>query len=84
MLKEVPDKVPVQSKPTPEVFRVDEMIKLRKSDLKDKKKKDKIHNIVLYAFQEVMKFEVYQDILKEEKKKGYDIVKMESFRNQVM
>ena len=31
-----------------------------------------------------MKFEAYQNLLKEGKKKANDIIKMETFRNQVM
>ena len=49
MLKEVPDE-DSKAKPTVEVVRVDDLVKLRKCDMKDKKKKDKINQIVLYAF----------------------------------
>ena len=41
MLKEVPDKVPEETKQV-EVIRAEDLVKLRKCDMKDEKKKNKI------------------------------------------
>ena len=55
MLKGIPDKPEKKDLVPSEVINVNDVVKLRKSDMKDKKKKDKIEQIVLYAFQEMMK-----------------------------
>lgn len=84
MLKEIPDKPEKKEEVPSEVIKVADLVKLRKSDMKDKKKKEKIEQIVLYAFQEVLKNASFQDVIKDGKKKAADVIKMESFRNQVM
>ena len=81
MLKEIPDKVEKKAENLTEVIKVADIVKLRKSDMKDKKKKKKIQKIVLFAFQEVLKNETYQDVIRDGKKKAADVIKMEAFRN---
>ena len=49
-------------------YLLDDLVKLRKCDIKDIKKKRKIVQIMQYSFQEVLKFEKYQELLNEGKK----------------
>jgi hypothetical protein len=58
-------------------------VKLRKSDLKDKEKYNKIQQIVKFSFQETLKLQVYLDMLIDNKKVE-DLMKMADFRANFM
>ena len=83
MTKESEKKVE-EEKTATEVIKVAELINLRKCDMKDDKKKAKIFQIVLFSFQETLKFEQFSSLLKDGKKSASEIIKMEVFRSQVM
>jgi hypothetical protein len=56
-------------------------VKLRKCDLKDIKKRNKIVQICQYSFQEVLKFPTFTKQLEDGKQIG-DVVKMWDFRHK--
>ena len=80
MTKESEKKVE-EEKTATEVIKVAELINLRKCDMKDDKKKAKIFQIVLFSFQETLKFEQFSSLLKDGKKSASEIIKMEVFRS---
>ena len=66
------------------MIKVEELINMRKCDMKDSKKKATIYKIVLFAFQEALKSKEYSSLLKEGKASATKIIRMETFRDQVM
>jgi len=56
-------------------------VRLRKCDLKDVKKRNKVVQICQYSFQEILKFDTFAKQLKEGKQIG-DVVKMWDFRHK--
>jgi len=75
---------PDKTAPQVEVIKVEELINLRKCDMKDDKKKAIIFKIVLFAFQETLKSKEFSSLLKEGKTSATKIIRMETFREQVM
>jgi len=68
-----------------EKYKLNDLVRLRKCDIKkDKAKKDKLIKIVKFAFQEVVGFKESRELLLSGKKTMADIIKMETFRSQLM
>jgi hypothetical protein len=65
------------------LFKLSDTVKLRKADMKDKKKQEKLDQIVRYSFQQVALS--YESELRKGKEKNiYDICKEADFRAQFM
>ena len=65
-------------------YNLNEVVRLRRNDQKDKELSEKITKIVKYAIQEVSKFETYRAQLVEGGKKINDVVKDAEFKSQLM
>ena len=66
------------------LFSLNDVVKLRKNDIKVKKNSDKLIKIVRYAFQELVSQGTYLQELRQGKKDVVDLCKQELFRSQFM
>lgn len=66
------------------LFSLNDMVKLRKNDLKSKKKADTFTNIVKFAFQQLVSEGEYAAELLQGKRDVVDLCKQTFFRNQLM
>lgn len=69
---------------TEAIFNLKDVVRIRKNDVKDKKKSEKFINIVRYAFQELVSEGTYAAELRQGKHSVIDLCKQEVFRNQFM
>ncbi len=66
------------------LFSLNDMVKLRKNDVKIKKKADTLTNIVKFAFQQLVSEGEYASELLQGKRDVIDLCKQTFFRNQFM
>ena len=64
-------------------YKITELVRLLKCDLKDIKRRNKIVQICQYAFQETIKFESFAALLTDGKQLG-DVLKAKDFRHKYM
>ena len=69
------NKMASETKLERQVIEVEDFVKLKRSQLKDKAKSEKLKNIVLFAFQEALKDKQFFIALKQGKKTLADLVK---------
>lgn len=67
----------------PIIFKLSEVVKLRKADMKDKKKQSKLEQIVKFAFHQVV-LDYELELRKGKENTIYDFVKEADFRTQFM